>query len=589
MVSGHRRPRFEGRLGQVLVEGGFLTADQLLEAEQLMMKEGKRLTSVLQEKGWTSKDTLTTVLSFHLKVPVADPRQVEVDPEAVRLVPEALATEANILPLATDRDGTLRVLMEDPGDFDTINKLATLTGRQIKAVLPIGDGLDELIKRNYSAGADLTGAIDMATRIGAGGTAIEQVPQEVAQDQDTFGGGGTDAGSSLTSRNLSQAPVAHAVDMITLQAVKIEASDVHFRPGQDSSKVLYRVDGVLHEGPVVPLTLHEGMVSRVKVMANMDITETRRPQDGHFTMTFGERNVDFRVSTTPTTWGELMVIRALYRDEGLRPLNELGMEGTTLSAFRRALKSPYGMVLVSGPTGSGKTTTLYGGITELIDGRSNIITIEEPIEYRLDNINQVEVNRAAGIDFAHGLRSILRLDPDIILVGEIRDTETASMAVDSALTGHLVLSAIHANNAAGAVVRLVDLEVEPFLVGSSLVGVEAQRLARRVCDHCKSEREPTAMEAIAYEQIMQEEATEFFIGEGCNLCGHTGYQGRIGIFEFMQVSEEIRRLIAAKSTADEIRAQAIREGMIPLEKAGMMMVKEGITTISEVMRATFVV
>ena len=566
-----------------------MTADQLLEAEQLMMKEGKRLTSVLQEKGWTSKDTLTTVLSFHLKVPVADPRQVEVDPEAVRLVPEALATEANVLPIATDRDGTLRVLMEDPGDFDTINKLATLTGRQIKAVLPIGDGLDELIKRNYSAGADLTGAIDMATRLGAGGTAIEQVPREVAQDQDTFGDGGTDAGSSLTSRNLSQAPVAHAVDMITLQAVKIEASDGHFRPGQDSSKVLYRVDGVLHEGPVVPLTLHEGMVSRVKVMANMDITETRRPQDGHFTMTFGERNVDFRVSTTPTTWGELMVIRALYRDEGLRPLNELGMEGATLISFRRALKSPYGMVLVSGPTGAGKTTTLYGGITELIDGRSNIIMIEEPIEYRLDNINQVEVNRAAGIDFAHGLRSILRLDPDIILVGEIRDTETASMAVDSALTGHLVLSAIHANNAAGAAVRLVDLGVEPFLVGSSLVGVEAQRLARRVCDHCKLEREPTAMEAIAYEQIMQEEASEFFIGEGCNLCGHTGYQGRIGIFEFMQVSEEIRRLIAGKSTADEIRAQAIREGMIPLEKAGMMMVKEGITTISEVMRATFVV
>lgn len=553
------------------------------------MKEGKRLTSVLQEKGWTSKDTLTTVLSFHLKVPVADPRQVEVDPEAVRLVPEDFATEANILPLATDRDGTLRVLMEDPGDFDTINRLATLTGRQIKAVLPIGDGLDELIKRNYSAGADLTGAIDMASRAKAMGTSIEQVQRQTSRDQDTFGGDDAASNALLTSRNLSQAPVAHAVDMITLQAVKIEASDVHFRPGQDSSKVLYRVDGVLHEGPVVPLTLHEGMVSRVKVMANMDITETRRPQDGHFTMTFGERNVDFRVSTTPTTWGELMVIRALYRDEGLRPLNELGMEGATLSAFRRGLKSPYGMVLVSGPTGAGKTTTLYGGITELIDGRSNIITIEEPIEYRLDNINQVEVNRAAGIDFAHGLRSILRLDPDIILVGEIRDSETAAMAVDSALTGHLVLSAIHANNAAGAAVRLVDLDVEPFLVGSSLVGVEAQRLARKVCDHCKGLREPTAMEAIAYEQIMQEEAVEFYMGEGCNLCGHTGYQGRIGIFEYMQVSEEIRRLIASKSTADEIRAQAIREGMIPLEKAGMMMVKEGITTISEVMRATFVV
>ena len=579
--------RFEQRLGQVLVEGGFITEEQMSEAMEAVAGVSGRLTTVLQERGWISRDTLTTVLSFHLKVPVADPRQVEVDPEAVRLVPETLAVDANILPLKTDRDGTLRVMMEDPGDFDTINRLATLTGRQIKAVLPIGEGLAELVKRNYSAGAELGGAIDLATKVGATGTAVQHT---APAEQD--GEGGSDAfaaGGLLAGRNLSQAPVAHAVDMITLQAVKIEASDVHFRPGQDSSKVLYRVDGVLHEGPVVPLTLHEGMVSRVKVMANMDITETRRPQDGHFTMSFGERKVDFRVSTTPTTWGELMVIRALYRDEGLRPLNELGMEGTTLSAFRRALKSPYGMVLVSGPTGAGKTTTLYAGLTELIDGRSNIVTIEEPIEYRLDNINQVEVNRAAGIDFAHGLRSILRLDPDIILVGEIRDAETAAMAVDSSLTGHLVLSAIHANNSAGAMVRLMDLGVEPFLVGSSLTGVEAQRLARRVCEHCKSLHDPTAMEAIAYEQIMQEEATEFYVGEGCNLCGQTGYHGRTGVFEFLQISEEIRRLIASKVTADEIRAQGIRDGMVPLEKAGMLMVKQGITTISEVMRATFVV
>ncbi|MEE8517918.1 MAG: GspE/PulE family protein [Dehalococcoidia bacterium] len=585
MADDAKKPRFEGRLGQVLVDGGFLTAEQLAEAEDAMAKNGTRLTTVIQEMGWVSQDTLTTVLSFHLKVPVADPRQVEVDPDAVSLVPEEMAVQDNILPLAVDPDGTLRVLMNDPGDFDVINRLATLTGRQIKAVLPIGEGLDELVRRNYAAGTRLSGVLDMAAEAEQTGSALAPITNAEAELMEAPGGNG---GGLLTGRTMSQAPVAHAVDMITLQAIKIEASDVHLRPGQDSSKVLYRVDGVLHEGPVVPLTLHEGMVSRVKVMANMDITETRRPQDGHFTMTFGERKVDFRVSTTPTTWGELMVIRALYRDEGLRPLSELGMAGSTLVAFQRMLHSPYGMVLVSGPTGAGKTTTLYAAITELIDGRSNIVTIEEPIEYRMDNINQVEVNRAAGIDFAHGLRSILRLDPDIILVGEIRDTETASMAVDSALTGHLVLSAIHANNAAGAATRLIDLQVEPFLVGSSVVGVEAQRLARKVCEHCKRLQEPTATEAIAYEQILHEPAEEFYVGEGCNLCGHTGYSGRIGIFEFMPMSEGVRRLIASKSTTDEVRAQSIQEGMVPLEKSGMLLVKDGVTTVSEVMRATFV-
>ena len=393
----------------------------------------------------------------------------------------------------------------------------------------------------------------------------------------------------LQERTITEAPVTHAVDMITLQAVKMQASDMHLRPGKDSAKVLYRVDGVLHDGPVVPLTLHEGMVSRVKVMANMDITESRRPQDGDFTMTFGESHVDFRVSTTPTTWGELMVIRALYREEGLRPLSDLGMEGTTLAAFRRVLHSPFGMVLVSGPTGAGKTTTLYASLYELVDGQRNVVTIEEPIEYRMDEINQVEVNRAAGVDFAHGLRSILRLDPDIILVGEIRDGETASMAVDSALTGHLVLSAIHANDAPGAVTRLIDLGVEPFLVASSLAGVEAQRLARCVCEHCKVLKEPSATEAMAYEQIMQEAAEEFYVGEGCNLCGHTGFSGRIGIFEFMPISEDMRKLITSKATSDDVRALAIREGMISLDRAGMLKVKAGETTVGEVMRVTFAV
>ena len=507
-------------------------------------------------------------------------------PSPVAMVPEAMASELNLMPLSIDRDGTLRVLMDDPGDFDTINRLAGMTGRQIKPVLPIGDGLAELVRRNYAAGSQVASAIDSAVEAEARGDMLARPSTPGQEDVGDFGFG---SGGGALAERVSQAPVAHAVDMITLQAVKTNASDVHLRPSTDSARVLYRIDGVLHEGPVVPLTLHEGMVSRIKVMANMDITESRRPQEGHFTMTFGERKVDFRVSTTPTTWGELMVIRALYRDQGLRPLSDLGMEGSALASYRRGLAAPYGMVLVSGPTGAGKTTTLYASLYELIDGTRNIITIEEPIEYRIENVNQVEVNRAAGIDFATGLRSILRLDPDIILVGEVRDTETARMAVDSALTGHLVLSAIHANNAAGATTRLIDLEVEPFLVASSLVAVEAQRLARKVCEHCKKLVEPTATEAMAYEQIMQESATEFYIGEGCNLCGQTGYAGRIGVFEVMLISEGIRALIVKKALADEIRDQAIREGMVPLQKAGMLKVKSGETTISEVMRATFAV
>ncbi|MBF8267190.1 MAG: type secretion system protein GspE [Dehalococcoidia bacterium] len=570
-----RGSRFERRLGQVLVEGGFITKEQLGQAEEQVKKDGKRLVSVLQERGWASKDTLTTVLSFHLKVPVADPRQVEVNQDAVRLVSEETAQEYTILPLSLDRDGTLRVLMEDPGDFDTINRLANLTGRQIRPVLPLGEGLKELIRRNYGIGTKVEEAIERATqappaqRGGGRAMAVEAEP------------------GMLAERDISQAPAAYAVDMITLQAIKGRASDIHMRPGKDSARVLYRVDGVLQDGPVVPLTLHEGMISRIKVLANMNITETRRPQDGHFSMSFGERQVDFRVSTTPTTWGELMVIRALDRATSLKPLPELGMDGAALHTFRRILQFPYGMILVSGPTGSGKTTTLYAALHELIDGRRNIITIEEPVEYRVDEINQVEVNRLAGIDFATGLRSILRLDPDIILVGEIRDAETAAMAVDSALTGHLVLSAIHANSAAASAARLIEMGVQPFLLASSLVGVEAQRLARKICEHCKVLREPSAAEAMAYEQLMQEAAEEFYVGEGCNLCGHTGFSGRVGIFEVLPVSEEIQRLIASGATAGDIRNKAVEEGMIPLEKAGMLKVKAGETTIAEVIRTTF--
>jgi general secretion pathway protein E len=375
--------------------------------------------------------------------------------------------------------------------------------------------------------------------------------------------------------------------MVTLQAVKGRASDIHMVPQSDSAKVLFRLDGVLREMIVLPLTLHQSMISRIKVQAGMDISETRRPQDGSFSAMFGEKKVEFRVSAVGTTWGEMMVIRVLDRSGGLISLEGLGMDAASLRLWRQLLGLPHGMLLVSGPTGSGKTTTLYASVTELIKDRGNIMAVEDPIEYRLEGINQIQVNRAAGVDFPAGLRSIMRLDPDIILVGEIRDDETAKTAVNAALTGHLVLASIHSNDAAASMPRLLDLGVEGFLAATAVVGSLAQRLVRKVCPRCPVAREPTATEAMAYEQEMQEPATEFMVGQGCNFCNGTGFSGRTGVYEVIAVDEAIRKLIASGASGPEIRAQALLNGMIPMRRAGMLKAKEGSTTLSEVFRGIF--
>ena len=358
-------------------------------------------------------------------------------------------------------------------------------------------------------------------------------------------------------QDISDVQAVQAVEMVTLQAVKRRASDIHLVPTSDSSKVIFRVDGILQEAVLIPLTLHETMVSRIKVLAGMDISETRRPQDASFNLQFGERGVDFRVSSIGTTWGEMMVIRLLDRSGGVMSFEYLGLESTALVVWRQLLSLPYGMLLVSGPTGSGKTTTLYGSVVELIKTHGNITTVEEPVEYRMEGLNQIEVNRAAGIDFATGLRSIMRLDPDVILVGEIRDSETACTAVDAALTGHLVLASIHSNDAPSSVVRLLELGVEPYLVATAAVGGLAQRLVRKVCPHCGVPTEPSASGAMVYEQEMQEPAGELLVGQGCNFCGNTGYLGRIGVFEVMAMSEGTRKLVAAGASGQDIGAQAL--------------------------------
>ena len=375
--------------------------------------------------------------------------------------------------------------------------------------------------------------------------------------------------------------------MVTLQAIKRKASDIHLVPTSDSANVLFRLDGALQNVVSLPIRLHDSMVARIKVLAEMDISESRRPQDGSFSLEFGERAVDFRVATIGITWGEMMVIRILDRSGGVMGLEDLGIDSTSLLIWRQLLSMPYGMLLVSGPTGSGKTTTLYASVMELIRTRGNIMTVEDPVEYRMEDIHQIEVNRAAGIDFPTGLKSIMRLDPDVILVGEIRDGETAKTAIDAALTGHLVLASIHSNDAASAMVRLLDLGIEPFMAATAVAGALAQRLIRRICPHCKLRVEAGPAAAVAYESEMQEPADQLYASQGCNFCGQTAFIGRSGVFEVLALTDATRKLVSAGSSGQEIRTQAIADGMIPLRRSGMLLAKDGVTTVEEVLSKVF--
>jgi type II secretory ATPase GspE/PulE/Tfp pilus assembly ATPase PilB-like protein len=567
---------FEERVGRVLQDAGFISADQLEQARDTSLEQGTGLFDTLVSLEIVARETLMTVLSFQLRIPVVDLMRVQVDPEAVKLVPEEFALEHSVLPIGFEADGSLRIATMVPNDFQLASQLSSITGRQTKFALALSGGLDELIQRTYSSGPARQAPEEPAAEPAAA-TGVAIAPAEAP----------TSVG--LLGEDVSQLPAVQAVEMVTLQAVKRRASDVHLVPTADSSNVLFRLDGTLQQTVMLPLRLHESMVARIKVLAEMDISETRRPQDGSFTLQFGEKSVDFRVSTIGITWGEMMVVRILDRSGGLFTLQQLGLTDTALLKWRQLLSLPYGMVLVSGPTGSGKTTTLYASVMELVKDRGNIMTVEDPIEYRVEELHQIQVNRAAGIDFPTGLKSIMRLDPDIILVGEIRDGETAKTAIDAALTGHLVLASIHSNDAASSLVRLLDLGIEPYMVATGVVGALGQRLVRKMCPHCKTRADLGAAEEMAYESEMQEPADQAFKGQGCNFCGFTGYLGRSGVFEVLTVGDDIRRLIASGVSGQDIRAQAVSDGMMPMRRAGMLMAKEGITTVEEVLRKVFFV
>jgi general secretion pathway protein E len=483
-------------------------------------------------------------------------------PTTLGLIPESMARRFKAIPLAIV-DDALQVAMATPSDIFALEALGLQSRMRIDPIAATEREVRDAIDMNYRGFVQME---EQISRIEASGEDMdEQSLLEAAEDT----------------------PVASALRLIIDEATKARASDIHLEPQEDSLRVRYRIDGTLQEVMSLPLKIHLPLTSRVKILADMNIADHLRPQDGQFSAETKGREVDIRVATVPTVHGEATVMRLLDKSLGLVDLPELGFSKQALTQYQNMLQVAFGMILISGPTGSGKTTTLYASINRMDKVSQKIITVEDPVEYRFGNINQIQVNPRAGLTFAGGLRSILRLDPDTILVGEIRDGETARIAVQSALTGHLVLSSVHANDAVGVIFRLLDLGIEPFLVSSSIIGVVAQRMARRICPDCAVKREGTLMEQLAYHNEIGEHRSTFLYGRGCDLCSNSGYKGRIGLFEVLPISDAIRMMVLKGASTSEVRKQAVEDGMVPLMKDGMLKVQQGITTPSEVLRNTY--
>jgi type II secretory ATPase GspE/PulE/Tfp pilus assembly ATPase PilB-like protein len=482
--------------------------------------------------------------------------------EAMQLIPEVMARRYNAVPVSVSGD-TLEVAMADPTDIFALEAFSALCRMRIKPIAADTKEIREAIDFNYKGYGEIEKQVSRVN-----------IPSEVSEER-------------LAITADTDAPLAQALDLIIEEAVKARASDIHIEPEEDRLRVRYRIDGALQDMMSLPLNIHLALVSRIKILSEMNIADRHRPQDGQFSARSKGRDIDIRVATAPTVHGEMAELRLLDKSVATLGLPELGMLPDSLEKYANMLKVPYGMIITSGPTGAGKTTTLYASINSLDCLERNVITIEDPAEYRFKDINQIQVNNQAGITFATGLRSILRLDPDVIMVGEIRDAETANIAVQAALTGHLMLSSLHASDSTGVISRLIDLGIEPFLIASAVIGVLAQRMVRRICPDCSHLIEAPVVEQIAYEKETGEKRTEFLYGTGCKACAYTGYRGRTGIFEILTMSDTIRTMITNRSSSSQIRAQALKEGMVTMMNDGMRKVKEGITTPSEVLRNAY--
>lgn len=533
--------RNKRKLGDVLKEEGLITEQQIVEVIS-KKKVKQKLGDALVEQGYITEKQLLEVLEIHLKIPSVSLYRYSIDEGLMNLIRKEIARENILLPIQ-QQENILTVAMNDPLDYFAIDDLELSTGFTIKPVIATKDDILQAINKYY----------DME----------DAYTDEVAEDED--------------------APAIRILDQILQTGVTLKASDVHIDPSETKVLIRYRVDGMLRTEKTVPKRLQNALIARVKILSDLNITETRLPQDGRIRLVIDVKPVDLRISTLPTVFGEKIVIRILDLSNIFKTLTELDFSKETLEKYQKVIKEPAGLVLLTGPTGSGKTTTLYGSINELNHENVNIITIEDPVEYQLEGINQVQANNAVGLTFAKGLRSILRQDPNIIMVGEIRDRETAEIAIRSALTGHLVFSTLHTNSAIAAIPRLFDMNVEPYLVVSALSAVMAQRLVKKVCVDCKQLRPITEMERSIFRNHNME-LTEVVEGTGCDSCRSTGYRGRLAIHELLVIDDKIKKMMMNHSDMSEIKAYVKQNGMKFLLSDGLLKVEQGITTIDEVLR-----
>jgi type IV pilus assembly protein PilB len=575
------------RIGELLLKEKRITAEQLQEVLNHQKTHGGKLGLHLVQLGFVKDEDITALLSKQYGVPSINLTQFEIDPAVIKLIPSETAYKYQIVPLS--RSGaTLTIAMTDPTNVFAMDDIKFMTGYHVEPVVASEIALIDALEKYYPTQLKRTdsgpSALDAAAR------ALEEMPLEASGDVEVLEELEEISAEAL-QRQGEEAPVIKLVNVILMSAIQKGASDIHIEPYEKELRIRYRIDGILYNIMSPPMKFRDAITSRLKIMSKLDIAEKRLPQDGRIKIRFADsgaaKDIDFRVSCLPTLFGEKIVLRLLDKDKLMLDMTRLGFESESLTRFETAIQKPWGMVLVTGPTGSGKTNTLYSSITRINTPETNIMTAEDPVEFNLAGINQVQVRESIGLNFASALRAFLRQDPNIILVGEIRDFETAEIAVKAALTGHLVLSTLHTNDAPSTVNRLMNMGIEPFLVASSVNLICAQRLVRRTCAAC-TEPHPTPPQALVQAGFSPEDAETVtpMRGRGCEKCNNTGYKGRVGLYEVMEVTEDVRELVLVGASALELRRKAIDEGMLTLRQSGLRKVKEGMTTIEEVARET---